>query len=170
MISSRLSLLLLALGEQISSDERLQIAVKDSVYVAHFDLRPVIFNHAVWLQNVGSNLRSKFDVELRVFNLLRRRPLLLHLKLIQLRAQHAHGPLTVFMLRSLVLAARYKSGGKMRNAYGGIRRIDVLPAFPARTIGIHANFFGLDHNIDAVIDFRRHVHAGERSMPPLGLI
>src|SRR2546422_5150480 len=40
----------------------------------------------------------------------------------------------------------------------------------ARAVGVHANFFGLDDNFDAVVNFRRNKDAGKRRVPPLGLI
>ena len=60
--------------------------------------------------------------------------------------------------------------GNVRNAHGRIGRVDVLPAFAAGAVGIDADVFRLDDDIDAVVDFRRDEDAGKRRMPPLRLI
>ncbi len=61
-------------------------------------------------------------------------------------------------------------GGNVRDAHGGIRGVHVLSTLAARTVSIDADVLGLDDDFDAVVDFRRHEHAGKRRMPPLGLI
>src|ERR1700736_4791456 len=51
------SLLLPPPRQQIGSNERLQIAVQHTVDVSDLRLGPVVFDHAVRLQHVGTNLR-----------------------------------------------------------------------------------------------------------------
>src|SRR5580704_6419011 len=77
------SLLLTAPRQQIGANERLQVAVEHAIHVANFRLRSMILDHAIRLQHVGTNLRSEFDVELRVFNLFRGRALFLHFEFIE---------------------------------------------------------------------------------------
>jgi hypothetical protein len=74
------------------------------------------------------------------------------------------------MLRAFILAAGYQTGGEMRDADRRIRRVDMLPALAARTVGVGTNIFRLDDDLNAVVDFRRNKNAGKRRVPPLGLI
>ena len=115
-------------------------------------------------------MRTEVDIELGIFDLLGRGPLLLHFELVELRTQHAHGTFAVLVLRALVLATDDNSGGIVGDAYRRIRRIDVLPAFSAGTIGIHSQVFWLNVYFDAFVDFWRDVHAGKGCVPPFGLI
>src|ERR1700689_4560458 len=46
----------------------------------------------------------------------------------------------------------------------------MLSALAAGAVGIDANVFRLNDNFDAFVDLRRHINAGKRSVPPLGLI
>src|SRR6266567_6263357 len=155
------SLLLSAPRQQICPDERLQIAVDHAVNVADLQLGAVILDHAVRLQDVGTYLRSEFNVEFRVFNLLRGHPLLLHLEFIELRAQHAHGALAVFVLRTLILTTRDQTRRDVCNAHRRISGVHMLSALTAGAICIGANVFRLDHNLYAVVDFGGHKDAGE---------
>ncbi len=61
-------------------------------------------------------------------------------------------------------------GRNMRDAHGRVRGVDVLPALAARAISVGANVFGLDVDLDALVDLRRDEDAGERCVPPLGLV
>src|SRR5215469_2230376 len=164
------SLLLSAARQQVSANKRLYISVKDTIDVAHFRLGSMILHHAIGLQYVRANLRSEVDIEFGIFNLLRLGTLLLHLVFVKLRAQHAHRALAVLVLRAFVLAVRDQPGGNMRDAHGGIGRVDVLTSLTARPVRIDANVFRLDDDFNAVVDLRRHEHAGERRMASLGLI
>ena len=74
------------------------------------------------------------------------------------------------MLGALILAGGHQSRGNMGNADSGISGIHVLAAFASGAVCVHANFFGLNFHLDRFINFRRHEHAGKRSMATLGLI
>src|SRR5436305_6046104 len=76
------SLLFSAARQQISSNERLQIAIDNAIHVTHFRFRTMVLDHPIGLQNVGANLRSKFDVELGVLDFLSGCAFLLHLKFV----------------------------------------------------------------------------------------
>src|SRR5258708_18477098 len=69
---------------QVRTNERLQIAIEHAVNVTYFQFCPVILDHPVGLQHVGTNLRSELNIELRVLDFLRGRAFLLHLKLVKL--------------------------------------------------------------------------------------
>ena len=130
----------------------------------------MILDHAIRLQHIRANLRSEIIIQFRILDLLRRRPLFLHLKFVKLRPQHAHGSLAILVLRAFILAIRHQPRRDVRNPHRRIRSIHVLAALAAGTVSIRANVFGLDHDFNAVIDFRRDENAGKRSMPPLRLI
>src|SRR5260370_22161531 len=130
----------------------------------------MVLDQAVGLQHIGTDVRSEVNVELGVLNLLGDGALLLHIELVELGTQHTHGTLFIFVLRALVLAAGDQAGGNVGYAHGGISGVHVLPAFSAGAVSIYAQVVGLDDNFDGFVNFRRHKHAGERSMPPLGLI
>src|SRR5438270_1596908 len=164
------SLLLSAARQQIGANERLQITIEHAIHIADFGFRAVILDHPVGLENIGANLRSEFYVELGIFNLLGGCSLLLHLEFVELGAQHAHGAFTVLVLRALVLATRDQPGGDVRNAHGRVGGIDMLPTLAAGAVSVSANVLRLDDDLDAVVNFGRNEHAGEGSMPPLGLI
>ena len=61
-------------------------------------------------------------------------------------------------------------GGNVGDADGGVGGVDVLAAFAAGSVGIDAQIFGLDDDLDAFVNFGRHVDAGERGVAALGLV
>ncbi len=74
------------------------------------------------------------------------------------------------MLRALVLAAGNNSGRKMRDAYRGVRRVDVLAALAAGAIRVDAQIVGLDVDDDGVVDLGRDEHARKAGVATLGLV
>src|SRR5688572_24924517 len=56
----------------------------------------------------------------------------------QARLEQRHGTRAVFVLRALVLALDNNSAWDMRDAHGGVRLVDMLPARAGRTISIRA--------------------------------
>src|ERR1700722_3995992 len=155
------SRLLPAPRHQIRADERLQVSIQYAIHVTDFGFGAVILDHAIRLQHVGANLRPEFNIEFRVFDFLRGRAFFFHLEFVELRAQHAHGAFPVLMLRTLVLATGDEAGGNVRDAYGRVGRVYVLPTLATRPISIGADIFRLDDDFDAVVDFRGDVDAGE---------
>ena len=81
--------------------------------------------------------------------------LLLHLHLVQPRAQYAHPFLAVLDLRFLILAAHYGVGRNVGNAHRGISRVDRLPARTGRTERVNAQVFGLDLDVH-IFGFGQH--------------
>ena len=96
--------------------------------------------------------------------------LLLQFVFVEARAQNAHRLLAVLVLRALVLAGDHDPGRDVRDAHGRVGRVDVLAALAAGAIGVDADVVRLDIDLDALVDFRRDKHAGERGMPALGLV
>jgi hypothetical protein len=74
------------------------------------------------------------------------------------------------VLRAFILAVRDEVRRDVRDAHRGIGGVDVLSALAAGAVGIDADVFGLDDDLDALVNFRRYVHAGKRRMAALGLI
>src|SRR5580658_5245136 len=155
---------------QVAADERLEITIEYAVDVADLDARTEVLRHSIRLQNVAANLRAEVDLQLRVFELLARRALLLEFVFIEPRAKHLHGFLFVLMLRALVLASCHKSSRKMRDSHGGVGGVDVLSALSAGTVGVDAKLVGLDVDLNRVVDFGRDEDAREARVPALCLV
>src|ERR1035437_5365806 len=102
-----------AFGEQIAAEEWFEVAVEHLVYVAYFDLGAVVLGDAVGLQDVGSDLRTEVDFELRIFKLLADGALFFELIFVEPRTEHLHGLVAIFMLEALVLTLHYDAGGEV---------------------------------------------------------
>src|SRR5215469_8711291 len=89
--------------------------------------------------------------------------LLLHLDLIETRAQNAHGFFAVLDLRLFVLAAHHRVGGNVGNAYRGVGRVHGLAARSGGAEGVDANVFGIDFDVD-FLGFRQHRDRDRRSV------
>src|SRR6185437_1718027 len=150
---------------QIAADERLQRAIEHLVHIADFNARAQVFRHAIGLQHIAPDLRSPPDVQLRVFNLLRGRALLLQFVFIQFRAHHLHRAVLVLVLRALVLATSHQPRRNVRDAHRRVSRVHMLAAFAAAPVGIDAQVFRLDLDVDRVVDLRAYKHAGKAGMP-----
>ncbi len=70
----------------------------------------------------------------------------------------------------LGLAGDHRVGGKVRDAHRGFHLVYVLPAFAAGAVGVYAQFFRADVDLDAVVDFRDDEDRSKRSVAPRGLI
>ena len=60
--------------------------------------------------------------------------------------------------------------GNVSDSHRRIGGVDVLSALAAGAVGVDANVFRLNDDVDAVIDFRRDEDAGKRCVTALGLI
>jgi hypothetical protein len=158
------------LGHQVRPDERIDVPVQHPIDVADLKLRPVVFDHAVGLHNVGANLAAERNLELGLVELIGVLLALLHFLVVQLGAQHLHGERTVLALASLGLAGDHRVGGKMRDADRGFHLVYVLAAFAAGAVGVYAQLFWTDVDLDAVVDFRDDENRSERSVSPRRLI
>ena len=112
-----------------------------------------IFYQPIGRQHIVTNLRSKTNFLFVCFQFLRFGATLFQLHFIKTRTQDLHGHRTVLMLRALVLTLHDYVGGEMRNAHGGIRRVDVLAARTGRAISVHPQIFVVDFDLDLFIDF-----------------
>jgi hypothetical protein len=74
------------------------------------------------------------------------------------------------VLRALVLALDDDVRRKVGDADGGVRGVDVLAALAARAVGVNAEVFGLDVDLDGVVDFRRDEDGGEGGVASLGRV
>ena len=91
--------------------------------------------------------------------------LLLHLELVETRAQDLHRHRPVLVLRALVLAGDDDAGGQVRDAHRRIGLVDVLAAGAARAVGVDAQILVADLDLDLVLDLRVDEDGGERGVP-----
>ena len=142
------------LGHQIGANKWIDVSIQDAVDVASAELGAMVFDHAVWLHDVGTNLAAERDVQLGLVELVGMRLALLDLEIVKPGAQHFHGHFAVFALAALGLAADDDIGRQVRDADGGLDFVDVLAALAARTECIDAQIFGTNVDFDAVVNFR----------------
>src|SRR5262249_30608820 len=88
----------------------------------------------------------------------------LALVLVQARAQHLPGLRPVAVLRAVVLAHHHDIGRDVGEAHGRFGLVDVLAAGAAGAHGVGAHVRFLDVDLDAVVDHRIDVDAGERGV------
>ena len=89
--------------------------------------------------------------------------------LVEARAQHAHGALTVLQLRLLVLHRDHDPTRLVRDAHGRIGRVDRLTAWARRTIYVDLQVIRVDRDLD-LLRFRKHRDSRRRRVdPPLRL-
>jgi hypothetical protein len=158
------------LGHQVRPDERIDVPVQHPIDVADLKLRPVVFDHAVRLHNVGADLAAERNLELGFVELVGVLLAFLHFLVVQLGAQHLHGQRPVLALASLGLAGDYRVGGKMRDADRGFHLVYVLAAFAAGAVGVYAQLFRTDVDLNAVVDFRDDEDRSERGVAAGGLV
>ena len=117
------------------------------------------------MQDIRTNLAA--EVNLRTFAALFGEfcLALFAIPFMEPRTQQLHRNLAVFVLRTFILALHDNPGRFVRNPHGRIGDVDVLSARAARPVAIDAKLFGLDVHFHRVINFRRNVNRGERSMP-----
>ena len=143
----------------------LQPAIKHALAVGGLVACAQVFHHLVGVQDVGTDLVAEADVRLLVFPRLFFGVAHLHFALVQLGLQHFHGGSTVLVLGAFVLAGNDDAGGNVRQAHGGIGLVDVLAARAAGTIGIHAQVFVFNLDVDVFINDGRHGDRAETGVP-----
>src|SRR5437870_12483679 len=88
-------------GKQISSHERIEVAVEHPVHVSHLKLGAMVLHQLVGLKRVGADLAAEADPRLSLVELPSLFPALGELVLVQTRAKDLHGHLAVlYWLRS----------------------------------------------------------------------
>src|SRR6266849_2092867 len=95
---------------------------------------------------------------------------LLDFQIVEARAKHLHGHLTILALAALCLTPDDDVGRDVSDADSGFHFIDVLPAFAARAEGVHAQIFGPDVDLNAIVDFRNHEDRRKGSVTACRLI
>ena len=85
-------------------------------------------------------------------------------------AQHLPCLGTVFVL-AFARSGR-RPPGRWAGASGGrhLGLVDVLAALAAGAIGVDAQVFKLEIDMDGLVNFRRHIHRRERSVAALGRV
>src|SRR5215211_272758 len=158
----------LGVGLEPGADEAVQVAVEHAVGAADLEVRAVVLDHRVRVQDVGADLRAEVDI-LRLAALAR--DLLLALALLELdqpRAQHRHRGRAVRRLRALVLALRDDAGRLVRDADRRVGLVDVLPAGAGGPVGVHLQVVVLDLDLAGLLDDRRDLDSRERRLAAVG--
>src|SRR5688572_1269572 len=118
-----------AAGAQPAVDEAVEIAVEDALRVAGADTGAQVLHHLIGLQHVAADLAAEADFPLLAVELLHLAALLVEPALVKPGLQDVHRGGLVLDLRTFVLADHNETGGKVRNANRGVRRVDTLTAF-----------------------------------------
>src|SRR5579859_1025540 len=152
----RFKLTLRLFCHEVGADERIDVSVHDAVHITGAELGAVVFDHPVRLHDVGANLAAEGDVQLALVEFVGMRLALLNLEVVQARAKHLHGDLTVLALAAFRLATHHYVGWQVSDANRGLDLVYVLPAFAAGAEGVDAEVFRSNVNFDAVVNFRDH--------------
>jgi len=94
----------------------------------------------------------------------------LDFQIVEARAEHLHGHLTILALTALRLTRNDDVRGDVRDAHSGLHLVDVLPALATGTERVHAKILGPDIDFDAVVDLGNHEDGRKRSMAARRLI
>jgi hypothetical protein len=122
------------------------------------------------VQDVRADLRAEVDVlrlALLTGDLLAAAALL---QLDEAGAQHVHRRLLVGALGALVLALDDDAGRAVRDPYGGVGLVDVLPAGTGGAVGVDLQVVLVDLDVAALLDDRGHLDAGERGLTAVGRV
>ncbi len=157
-------------GHEVGADEGVQIAIHDAIHVADFKFCPVVLDEAIRLHDVRADLTAEGNVQFALVELVGVRLAFLNFFIVQARAEHLHGHLSILALTALRLARHDDVCREVSDADGGLHLVDVLPAFASGTESVHAQIFGADVDLDAVVNFRNHEDRRKRSVAPRGLI
>src|SRR2546427_11875412 len=93
------------LGHQVRTNEGIQVAVHDAIYLAGFKFGAVVLDQAVRLHDVGSDLTAKGNVQLAFVELVCVRLALLDFQIVEARAKHLHSQFAILALTALCLAS-----------------------------------------------------------------
>ena len=145
--------------------ELIEVAVEHGARIGGLHAGAQILDHLIGLQHVRADLMAPADVGLG--GLLGGGLLLtpLQLTLVEPRAQHLPGLRPIAVLRAVVLTHHRDIGRDVSEAHRRFRLVDVLPTGAAgpHRVDPHVRFFDID--VDAVVDHRIDVDAGERGVP-----
>ena len=86
---------------------------------------------------------------------------------LQPRAEDAHRALSVLPLRTFRLTRDDETRRDVRDANGGVRRVDVLSAGSLRTVGVDAQIVRIDLDLD-LVRFGEHGDRDRRGVDPSG--
>jgi anaerobic selenocysteine-containing dehydrogenase len=154
------------LRDQHAFEHLVDVAVEDGADIGVRFTRAGIFDLLVGLHDVGSDLVPPADFAFfnaRLFGLF-----LLEFIFVQAGFEHLHRGSFVLVLAAVVLALYDDAGGFMRDPNGRLGFVDVLPAGPRSAVGVDADIFVLDDDIDVVVDFGGD-HDGSKGGVPFGV-
>ena len=90
--------------------------------------------------------------------------LLLNLRVLDARREHAHRLCLVLVLRAAVLAFNHYPGRQVGEAHRRIGFVDVLAARTGGAERVDAQVGGIEHHIVDIVNFRHHCDGARRSM------
>ena len=137
--------------QEIGLDERIHIAIQHRIHITDLEIRPMILDQAVGLEDIGADLAAPGDpflVTVQVFIGLR---LFLATQFIKTGCQHLHGSLLIAMLGSFILALHDNAGRQMGNPNGRIGLVDMLPTGAAGSVSINPQVFIDNVNLDGIV-------------------
>src|SRR5262249_35843876 len=126
-------------------------SIQNSVRVPNFYTSTVIFYHAIRMKNIGTNLTAPSDILFSFMEIFHLFLLFLHLKFVKTRTQNFHRSRAVLMLRAFVLTGDNDAGWQMRQSHSRVGFIDMLPACAPRPIGVDAQIFWSDVNLNRIV-------------------
>src|SRR3954452_17677938 len=156
-------------GLHRGGDDRLEVAVEHLVEVVGLVAGAVVRDPVLRVV-VGPDALAAVDgTDLRPPRLRGRALCHFDRDRMQAGPQDTQGLLLVLQLRLLVLAADDDAGRQVRDADGGVRRVDALPAGPGRPEDVDAQVVRVDLDLD-VLHLGQHENAGRAGVDPaLGL-
>src|SRR5436309_4766156 len=125
-----------ALLEKIGTNQVIQIAVEDLVYVADFEVGSVVLDEAVGLEDVRANLAPPGDLFLcAFFGCALLIPLALR-HVVQPRAEDLHGHVSVPVLGAFILAGSHEARREGGDANRGVGHVCIPRIGAVRTASV----------------------------------
>src|SRR6478752_1391257 len=144
-------------------EEPVEVAVEHGLRVALLVAGPQVLDDLVGVQHVVAHLvaPARLDVAAQTVEV---RLLLGLLQREQLGLEHDHRARLVLQLRLLVLAADHSAGRDVREAYGGVGRVDRLPTGTAGAVDVDADLLVGDVDLVGLLQHRHDLDRRERRL------
>src|SRR5918996_3609630 len=123
-------------GQEVGLDQAVEIPVEDTLGIPHLDVRTVILDELVRMEDVAPDLAPEASIGHLPALALELGFALLELVLGEAAPEDPHGRLAVGELRALVLALDDDAGREVRDADGRVGLVDVLAAGAARPVRV----------------------------------
>jgi hypothetical protein len=151
---------------KIAVDKRLDAAVENRLHVAALEIRTVVLDKLVWLEDIAANLVAPGDFAFVAVELGQLGVALLLLNHVKLTLEHFHRFGLVLVLAAVILAGRDNAGRDVRDADSGTGLVDVLASGASGTVIVDTEVVILDFNLDFVFVIGHDIDRGKAGMPP----